>query len=84
MGCTCGQETCGCTPLPAIQLLDESGQVHTFYVTDRIELHGQAYVLAYDPADGQCALLKVVRAADGSERLCNISDESEWDALRAT
>ncbi|MCL6517248.1 DUF1292 domain-containing protein [Alicyclobacillus sp.] len=83
MACACGKDSCGCAAPQEIWLQDEQGQLHAFYVSDRLTLGDRTYVLAVSlEAEEQYALLKVVPGPDGQERLTNIPDEAEWNELQ--
>jgi hypothetical protein len=83
MACACGgQGTCSCQAPEELMLQDEQGQLHAFYVADRLELDGQKYVFlsGVESAD-EVALLKVIEDG-GSVRYSNIEDEGEWAKLQ--
>ncbi|WP_029419997.1 DUF1292 domain-containing protein [Alicyclobacillus macrosporangiidus] len=83
MACGCGKDACGCAAPQEILLQDEHGQVHTFFVSDRLTVGDRQYVLAVSlEEEERYALLKVIRGADGREYLTNIPDEAEWNELQ--
>jgi hypothetical protein len=83
--CENGSGSCGCSVPQTVQLMDESGQTHNFYITDRVNVEGQDYVLLVDSINqDQMALLRVEQDTDGKETYSNIQDEAEWERLQVS
>ncbi len=84
MACACGGEgSCSCQAPEEVLLQDESGELHSFYVADRLELDGQKYVfLAGLESADEVALLKVIEDEFGRVRYRNIESEQEWERLQ--
>ncbi|MCF8564099.1 DUF1292 domain-containing protein [Alicyclobacillus tolerans] len=82
MSCSCGKDSCGCSTTPkVIHLLDDLGNMHPFYIADRLFLANQRYVYVVSLEDDQSTLLKVMEDADGNESYLNIPDEAEWKEI---
>jgi uncharacterized protein YrzB (UPF0473 family) len=84
LSCACGKDTCGCGDGPkVIQLADENGQVHPFYIADVLYHKEQKYVFLVGlENDEQYALLKALTDETGREVFVNITDEAEWAELQ--
>lgn len=85
MACSCGKDTCGCSIPQVVSLRDESGAVHSFYISDRVTVMQQEYVLLSGLENSDLvALLRVERQADGTEHYRNIESDAEWMMLQET
>lgn len=83
MACSCGSDTCGCSVPQVVYLRDETGEAHSFYITDRIEVEHKEYVLLAGVEEADLmALLRVEKQEDGSEQYLNIESEAEWATLQ--
>lgn len=84
MSCACGKDTCGCGGSPTVvQLADENGQIHPFYIADVLYYKDQKYVFLVGlENEEQYALLKALTDEAGREVLVNITDEAEWAELQ--
>ena len=84
MSCSCGSGggSCSCTDPKTLQLQDEYGQVHAFYLSDRVIIHEKRYVFAVDLEDSErYALLRVELDREGKETYSNIQNEQEWGEI---
>ena len=85
MACSCGKDSCGCSIPQVVSLRDESGTVHSFYISDRVTVMHREYVLLSGVDDSELvALLRVEPQADGTEQYQNIDSEAEWTMLQET
>lgn len=83
MSCACGKGTCNCAAPVTLNLMDEHGTTHSFYVADRINIDDRKYAFAIGLENSeQMALLRIDQNADGEETYSNIVNESEWEAIR--
>ncbi len=83
MACACGKEgSCGCQAPIEILLKDETGGVHSFFITDKLQVDNRSYVFAVNAEDTmQYTLLRVFYDIDGNQQFVNITDEAEWATI---
>lgn len=83
MACSCGKDTCGCSAPEMVYLKDEAGLLHSFYISDKVNVNQQEYVLLAGVEEADLmAILRAIPQADGSVQYANIQSETEWAMLQ--
>jgi hypothetical protein len=79
VACSCGNNSCSCQAPVTLHLQDEHGNLHPFYLADKLQIADREYAFAVSLENAnQYALLRVEVDETGETRYHNIVDEAEW------